>query len=305
MILMLQGEHVASPIQVFVKPEPHKLSKLKDGRLRLISAIGFEDTMVDRILFHDLAETVVATTGKTPSMIGWVPIRGAWRAFRNRLPREVLCLDKAAWDWTVQPWLVRVLESVIHELAIDAPAWWTQLVSARFEALFRRAVFKFLDGTVYAQNFPGIMKSGCFLTIILNTLAQVILHLEACKRSGEDPYATMPFALGDDTVQAALFRNLLRYVQELEGLGAKVKEAQPQEAVEFAGFKITASTIVPTYTTKHLYKLEYTTDLPTTLAAYQRLYARDHKLYDVFRNIAKRRCPEAVIPWPLAISFMG
>lgn len=305
MSLVLSGEDVVNPLQVFIKPEPHKLAKLEEGRLRIISAVSFEDTMVDRLLFHYFAIKVLSTAAQTPSMIGWVPLDGAWRAFRSMLPSQVLCLDKQAWDWTVQPWLIEVLEAVIHKLAIDAPAWWHELVAARFRYLFHNPVFRFQDGTTYEQDFPGIMKSGCFLTLILNTLAQVILHLEACRRSGEDPLATMPYALGDDTVQAALFRDYLRYVLELERLGAKVKPASPQTTVEFAGFKITESTIVPTYQTKHLFRTEFTNDLPTTLTAFQLLYARDDFMFALYQNIAKERCPEAVIPRPRALAFMG
>lgn len=290
---------------MFIKPEPHKLKKLEEGRLRLISAVSFEDTMVDRIIFHYLAEAVLKSPGRTPSMIGWVPIRGSWRAFRKMLPQRVLCLDKQAWDWTVQPWLVEVLEDVIFRISLDAPDWWYAIVSSRFVQLFYRSLFRFLDGTEFEQDFPGIMKSGCFLTIILNTLAQVVLHFEACRRAGEDPHKTMPYALGDDTVQAALFKQFLRYIVALESLGAKVKPAQPQTTIEFAGFKIDHHTIVPAYDTKHLFKVEYTPDLPTTLAAYQRLYARDKKKYEYYYDIAKKRCPEAIIRWSEALAFMG
>lgn len=305
MLLMLDGEDVANPLQVFVKPEPHKKAKLEDGRLRLISAVSFEDTMVDRLLFHWLSEAVVSTVGQSPSMIGWVPIFGNWRAFRNCLPFQVLCLDKAAWDWTVQPWLIRVLEEVIKGLAIDPPEWWLTLVAHRFKDLFVRAVFRFLDGTLYQQTIPGIMKSGCFLTIILNTIAQIILHYEACFIAGEDPEATLPYALGDDTVQPSRFKNIHRYVQALESLGAKVKPAQPSTTIEFAGFKIDHTKAVPAYTTKHLYNLEYCPDLPESLRNYQMLYAHHPELFLVFREIAKRRCPQQVMRWSDALSFMG
>lgn len=305
MLLMLSGEHVENPLKVFVKPEPHKKAKLVEGRLRLISAVSFEDTMIDRMLFHWLSEAALTNIGSTPSMIGWTPLFGAWRAFRNRLPLHVLCLDKAAWDWTVQPWLIRVLEGVVHHLATDAPEWWTLLVVDRFRALFYRAKFRFLDGSCYDQDFPGIMKSGCFLTILLNTIAQVALHLEACLRAGEDPEATMPFALGDDTVQPARFKNVIRYIEALESLGAKVKPALPQTTVEFAGFTITHSTVQPTYTTKHLFNMEYSPDLQGSLRAYQMLYSRSQEYYTLFSLVAKKWCPQALVLRPQALAFMG
>lgn len=66
---LLSGEMEADDIKVFVKQEPHSWEKISEGRFRLISAVSMVDTMVDRIVFGDLVDRVLATAGETPVMI--------------------------------------------------------------------------------------------------------------------------------------------------------------------------------------------------------------------------------------------
>lgn len=63
-----------------------------------------------------------------------------------------VCVDKSAWDWTVQGWVVDAWKIALKRLCV-APE--------RFVALFESAVFRFHDGTRVQQDGKGIMKSGC------------------------------------------------------------------------------------------------------------------------------------------------
>lgn len=301
----LKTDRYADPIKVFIKPEPHKSSKLREGRLRLISAVSLVDTMVDRVLFSWLMEAAVTTVGKTPSMIGWVPIRGSWRALRAAYPGPNLCVDKSAWDWTVQGWLIEALEKVICELALEAPPWWIQSVRARFCLLFEDPTYQFLDGSTAKQPGKGIMKSGCYLTILANTLGQVLIHCIAATRVGVDPLVSAPKALGDDTLQRARdFPDVPEYVRQLESLGCQAK-VSIREDVEFAGFEIDDRRCVPAYYKKHLFKTEYSQVLPEYLANMQYLYSLDDVLWPVFRGLAVLKCPSEVVPRAAARAFMA
>lgn len=287
-LVSLRTDRCADPIKVFIKPGPHKSSKLSEGRLRLISAVSLVDTMVDRVLFTWLMEAALKTVGTTPSMIGWVPIRGSWRAFRAMYPGPNLCVDKSAWDWTVQGWLVDALEKVIGELALDAPKWWLDSVRSRFWLLFEGPTFQFLDGSTAQQPGKGIMKSGCYLTILCNTLGQVLIHAIAARRAGVEPLSSAPKALGDDTIQRAKdFKDIPEYVRQLETLGCKAK-VSIRDDVEFAGFEIDDTRCVPAYYKKHLFKTEYTQVLPEYLSNMQFLYAMDDELWPIFRKLAVR-----------------
>lgn len=295
----------ADNIRVFVKPEPHKQQKLEEGRYRLISAVSLIDTMVDRILFGWLAETALENVGRTPCAVGWAPVKSGWRSVRQRFNKAV-CLDKSAWDWTVQSWLIEAYHRFVNEIALNAPDWWRKAVHARFTLLFRAAKFQFRNGTVIAQPEVGVMKSGCYLTLLLNSVGQVLVHIAAMLRLNEDPDESMPFAMGDDTVQHPKgIRDLESYVRELERLGCKVKGAKVRSDVEFAGFQMTDLRCVPAYRMKHLYKLEYATDLPSYLRSMQLLYGHDSTMYNFFNGVAARKCPEATISASTAMMFMG
>ncbi|APG75913.1 hypothetical protein 2 [Wuhan arthropod virus 4] len=261
--------------------------------------------MVDRVLFGWLAQAALSNVGKTPCAVGWAPVKSGWRVVRHRFPKSI-CLDKSAWDWTVQPWLITAYHRFVNELALEAPDWWRKAVHSRFTLLFRAAKFQFRNGTVIAQPEVGVMKSGCYLTLLLNSVGQVLAHIAAKLRLGEDPYESLPFAMGDDTVQSPRgIHDLESYVRELEKLGCKVKGAVVRPDVEFAGFQMTDRRCVPAYRKKHLYKLEYATDLPAYLRSMQLLYGHDHTMFSFFHNVAARKCPEAAISTSTAMMFMG
>lgn len=302
---LLTDKPSADNIRVFVKPEPHKQQKLDEGRYRLISAVSLIDTMLDRILFGWLAEAAMDNVGRTPCAVGWAPVNSGWRSVRQRFAKSV-CLDKSAWDWTVQSWLVEAYHRFVNELALGAPDWWRKAVHARFTLLFRAAKFQFRNGTVIPQPEVGVMKSGCYLTLLLNSVGQVLIHIAAMLRLGLDPDEATPLAMGDDTVQDPRgIHDLERYVRELENLGCKVKGAVVRSDVEFAGFQMTDRRCVPAYRKKHLYKLEYATDLPSYLRSMQLLYGHDHAMHSFFNSVARRKCPEASISASTAMSFMG
>lgn len=304
--MLEDGQLTADNIKVFVKQEPHKLAKLEEGRLRLISAVSLTDAMVDRILFGWLTKAALADTLSTPSAVGWVPIQGGWRAARAMFGERVVCLDKSAWDWTVQPWLVESYLLLIKGLALDAPIWWTTCVEARFKLLFTLGKFEFANGTIIPQQGTGIMKSGCYLTILLNTLGQVLVHFVSARDSGNEALTTLPLAMGDDTAQNyENFIDLEAYIRAVHRLGPRVKESQVCDHLDFAGFRMTESKCWPAYNNKHIYKLEYTSDIPGFLKNMQYLYAHHPEGYKFWRNKAKNICPEEVLPLHRVVGFMG
>lgn len=297
--MLRTGEPVSDPINVFVKQEPHKLAKIEEGRERLISAVSLIDTMIDRVLFGWLMRVALQTVGRTPSMVGWTPLRGGWKLLRLYYNmKAVMCIDKKAWDWTLQGFMVEIWYQVLVALAVGAADWWLKLVKLRFKALFSDAcVFEFSDGTQVQQTTEGVMKSGCFLTLILNTFSQSILHYIVCVRLGIDPMTGQPHVMGDDTVQEAV-PDLEAYVREMEKLGAIIKGCKVQNWIEFAGFGIAdlgrGVTCFPVYWQKHLYKLEYA-ELADVLISYQMLYANEPVMFGFLQELARRIDPTLVL----------
>lgn len=282
---LLEGKLHAAPLNVFVKPEAHKISKIEQGRYRLISGVALEDAMIDRILFGPLARKVMETVGQTPLMVGNSLFGGQWRRLRAKYGTDNLAIDKSGWDWSMQYWLITFFIRLLRKLAPDAtPEFWTA-VEARLHLLFVAAVFGFQDGTTVQQLFPGIMKSGCYITIILNSLCQLALHYATILDLGLDPaeYGP-PDCLGDDTTQRA--RDLIQrgYVAAMQRFGCLIKEAEVHKHIEFAGFRIYQNKIEPAYQTKHLYRLMYNSNLPEWLEMMQMLYAYHDKMLSVLRK---------------------
>lgn len=284
----------ADNINVFIKPEPHSDKKLAEGRYRLISAVSLIDTLVDRVLFGWLQRKALTCVGSTPCLVGWTPLLGGWRYMRARfVGKQTACLDKSSWDWTVQEEVVTLWFKFVTSIAVRAPQWWLTAVASRFDMLFNRAVFQFKDGATVKQRYPGIMKSGCFLTLILNSVGQSMMHYLAMLKLGKDPVLRQPVCVGDDTVQE-VFEGFDDYVAIMKSYGAQVKEYKVRNWVEFCGFSFTKQTCIPNYWRKHLFKLQYV-ELVDTLKSYQVLYANEPRMLTLLRDLAAEVDPALVL----------
>lgn len=301
---LMSGQRVRDDLKVFVKQEAHKKSKLAEGRDRLISAVSLVDTFIDRILFGWMARNELKTCGKTPCMVGWSPVRGGWRQLLDRFKNlPVVCLDKRAWDWTVLGYMVDLWLQFLLELPVNPPQWWKDMVALRLSLLFDDPWFQFSDGTRVQQGVRGIMKSGCFLTILLNSVSQSLLHYIANIRRGRPPGERQPYTLGDDTVQDAM-PDLQAYVAELEKLGARVKGAKVRNWVEFAGFAFDGQTCWPAYWQKHLWNMAHTDQLVDVLRSYQYLYVHEPVMSAFIQRVAREVGPHAVMPRAIALDIM-
>lgn len=302
---LLMGEAVFDDLKVFVKQEPHKSSKIETGTFRLISAVSLIDTFIDRILFAWLARAQLSTVGRTPCLVGWSPVRGGWRLMIERFGTSAVnCLDRSAWDWTVQGYLVDIWIQFLENLPINPPEWWLNMMRLRFKILFEEAWFQFEDGTRVKQQTRGIMKSGCYLTILLNSLSQSLLHYIANSRCGKEMTLNQPYSIGDDTVQEAMSW-LPEYVRQLDILGVVVKGAHSQNWVEFAGFCFDGKTCYPAYWQKHLFNIMHTSRLEETLQSYQYLYVNEPVMYAFLCRLAREVGPSCVLPTIEALDIMN
>lgn len=294
-----RGVPVSDPLKVFVKQEPHKVEKLEQGRLRLIMSVSLIDSLVDRLLFMRLAYRVVRNYHKTNIMVGWTPVMGGYRHLGMMFPGKTISIDKKAWDWSVPRWLLERVMYVILDLCPDAPEWWRTAVVTRFACLFDEPQFIFPDGALGTQERPGVMKSGCYLTIIINSIAQLLLHEMAVHGLELGDAADPIIVLGDDSLQR-WFARWKEYVKFLQKLGFVVEVQEHEKECEFAGFTFNGN-YKPAYVKKHLFQLEH---LPInereiasqTLQNYQHLYYFVPEMLDRIKQIARvLKMPEAVV----------
>lgn len=294
----------ADPLKVFVKQEPHKISKLEEGRLRLISAVSLVDAMIDRMLFGPMWRKAISRPLLTPSAVGWTPLHGGWRLMRQQFPEGCLALDKTAWDWTVQKWLVQAWMDFVMDIHPGFPDWWGDMVYKRFTYLFHMAVFRFQDGVEVQQEDIGIMKSGCYLTLCLNTVGQTILHHLVCDEIGWDGNEFLPFSFGDDIAMAPP-PDVGLYVAHT-GKYCLVKDPELSPFVQFIGFLITDRGFVPEYWEKHLFTLKHLDPSVAfeTLQSYQVLYAYDPVMLKFVRDYAAVISPDAIMTDALVRSIV-
>lgn len=295
---LLNGEEVADHVNVFVKQEPHKQEKIDEERFRLISGVSVIDTMVDRILFGPMVKMALTKVGLTPCMAGWVPINGGFRFLEALFAgKSVMSLDKRMWDWSVAKWMIDMWRSFIVELANDPPEWWLKLVEMRFLMLFRKTVFRFEDGTCVAQPGWGVMKSGCYLTLILNSVGQSLCHYRVRQRQRKkNLVAKQPRSMGDDTVQEEP-DDLEDYLKELKTTGAIPKEAKVTDWIEFAGFVTYRGKCWPAYWKKHVFQIKHLNPEvgPETLEQYQLLYAHEPTMLRLVQANMKHLCPTLIL----------
>lgn len=239
--------------------------------------------MVDRILFGWILRSALANVLDSPCMLGWSPVRGGWRFLSQKFSNKpVTCMDKSSWDWTVTPWMIQAATKFLLQLPVNPPLWWKRMVKLRMYLLYHVPVYQFSDGTQLTQDVIGIQKSGCLLTLILNSVWQTMLHFEACFNLGFDPYKDMPLTLGDDTIQIwrGTLPQLSAYSEEISKMGPTIKTVTIQHWVEFAGFLVVGKSCIPAYWKKHFFKLMYAESPVETLQQYQVLYSHHTPMFE-------------------------
>lgn len=261
------------PIRLFIKPEPHKLKKLENGKYRLISSVSVIDQLIDHMLFDMMNDKLCEEWPFVPSKIGWSQALGGWRSMPYG--KGWLALDRSAWDWTVQIWLIEMALEVRMRLCRNLTEEWKELATWRYKMLFLHPEFITSGGTVLKQVNPGVMKSGCLNTISDNSIMQSIVHERVCMELGIDPGILL--SMGDDTLQEEP-ENLKGYL-DLMSQFCNIKD--PVKEVEFAGMRFYGRRVEPMYKGKHAFVLLHVDPeiLPQLANSYALLYHRS-----IYRN---------------------
>lgn len=260
--------------RAFVKDEVHNGKKAREGRWRLILASSLPVQVVWHMCFDEMNDNMARRPYSTPAGYGLVYPGGGWKRFRNYLQgnKMNLCIDKSAWDFNAPGWVFQVILKVRRNLCvnIDTPQgqkWWSLVKMLYTDAYFKSKI-SMPSGIIFQQTFVGFMKSGLVNTISDNSIAQVLLHILASKRTN-NPILPIK-STGDDTIQR-MPENLEEYLAELEMLGCKVKEFHI--GYQFMGFNLEDFSSM--YPDKHIAGILYKTKevLKDTLDDYVALYA--------------------------------
>lgn len=283
--MVFRGEY-QHLFKMFVKAEPHKIKKAQEGRWRLIMASSLPVQIAWHMTVEHLEEKTLEMTGTHPSTYGTTFVAGGWKRFLGRVRNFGLdlCIDKSAWDWNAPYWVFDVCRRLRERLTPNATPEWKQMLALLYDDAYVNSKIILPTGEVVLQQSPGLMKSGLVVTISDNSLAQVALHLLACKRLGMPP--TRLLATGDDTIQKTM-PEISKYIKTLEECGCVVKEYE--HGVSFMGFHITDEGLEPMYKGKHLVNLSYQKDdyVCDTLDAYLRMYAHDEEMFAFWKRVSR------------------
>lgn len=301
---MENGVYKPDHLNVFIKREPHKLAKIDEGRFRLIMGVSLEDTMIDRMLYGNVYDRAVRCFTQTPCKAGYSPIFGGYKYLVKLLGRTNMTSDKKAWDWHVTSWLVDLWQDFLQDLAGNPPDYWVLYHRSRFEALFGPdCSFVFPDGSVAKQRFKGVMKSGSYLTLLLNSVGQRIIQLAACYRLDWAPWTLA--CVGDDAMEEVP-PDCGKYVETIEKLGFKIKEYHIRDYIDFCGFLMDDNGCVPAYWRKHLYKLYYDYDdefQEQKLRTYAIMYSGDGLMYDLISKFYHYETGRSLMPRELTWAY--
>lgn len=243
------SEKDSDPIRLFVKPEPHKKSKLDKKAYRLISSVSVVDQIIDHMLFDHMNKKTLDNWWNNPVKVGWSPVVGGWKA----IPTDYISTDKTSWDWTVGMWLIELVFELRKSLCLtkgDLYDKWLELAIFRFTKLFYDFEFVTSGGYKLRYKGHGIMKSGCVNTLVDNSLMQLILHVMVSFKLGKPPVNIM--SMGDDVIMEFI-EYLTEYLEEMKK-HCIIKEVNFQ--TEFAGLRYKKRGVIePLYRGKHAYQL--------------------------------------------------
>lgn len=236
-------------LRVFIKQEPHKESKVKENRWRLIMAASLPVQIAWHMLFDYGNDTEISKALDIPSQQGIKLPAGEWKHYvRLWKSRGYDCgIDKSAWDWTAPSWALELDLELRYRLGRGTcMTQWRKAADLLWKHMFRESVLLLPTGHLYKQVTPGIMKSGCVNTISSNSHMQAMMHILSSLELGK-PIQPLPVCCGDDTLQCSW---QVSDLSVYEKYGVVVKSVTP--GLEFVGHEFGPNGPQPLYLAKHI-----------------------------------------------------
>ncbi|APG75782.1 hypothetical protein 3 [Hubei sobemo-like virus 37] len=278
--------------RMFIKDEPHKPSKVDEGRWRLIFSAPLFYQILEHLLLDPLDELEKDNQWSLPTKLGWHPFWGGAQMCRSTFDKPC-SMDKKCWDWTLTHYLVE-LDTQLRKRLVIAPDIWYDLLDKLTSMSFYTASFQFSSGHVFRQTKEGIMKSGLVRTLSTNSHCQYFIHLLACNKCGHNHVC---WIIGDDVIVSDPCSEYLEYTSHY----CLLKDVDWN--YHFAGFDLLKN--VPLYWSKHVSRLLYSSDevIPEILDNYQRLYVYDQSKFNFFQrllaeyDLSKLRSRDYLLRW--------
>jgi hypothetical protein len=290
--------------KVFEKGEPTKRKKLDAGMPRIITGFPLHATVKHAAILKNFAFSLVKNFKRSPVKYAFSPAQpGHLEHLKTVFPGEVWDSDKGTWDFSFLEWVVEVCCLVVQYLANRHPDWdeerfakYKQDVRGMFDQVFKESQYRCSDGTLVKVLVKGIMKSGFFGTIAVNSVAQLAIHVMVCMRLGlnDDEIEGIPIiAGGDDVKQDPAGLDQEQYTMAAADLGVHM-EIEPKACLEESEYFSNdirkgkeGLEFYPQRWTKHIehlktIKLEH---LPDALCSHMENYRHDANKFRLLENM--------------------
>jgi hypothetical protein len=310
---VIQNWDVRRHLRYFNKNEPHKESKIKNGLLRGIYSCSVDELVRDNSIFNELLSKLEDEKNflQTPMFFAWShQAAGNAQALADYLDFDPNCevavsSDKARHDVHVTGTSVDMIVEIIRNLGVspneEIQRIWREEAERSIRSVFENCEVALSNGDIYRQSIKGIVKSGKLLTWFINTLNQLIDHVEALLTMGvpekdiieNDLYRVAIF--GDDA--ANIFpknfdRNRYReIIHSITPIGDWHEHANSLEGFEFCSnvfVKIDGKWgMKPVRFTKHVmnYHVMDPKDRKQALQSYLRDYCYDIKRWNFWLQL--------------------
>jgi len=210
--------NLVDPVRVFVKSEPHKVTKIAEGRVRLIASVSLIDKIIEMLLHNTLHKLEIANWRTIPSKpgIGFSKeMNDDTFSYVESKHQEtpMAYADVSGWDWSVKRYMMIDCAEGVRNLCLNPSEVWTHLITCE---AYKEAetIYQFSDGLMVQNNYFGVVNSGKYKTSRGNSWMRVYLgHLIGAQHIA---------AAGDDSVESFV----PGAVDEYKALGFNIKDYQ-------------------------------------------------------------------------------
>ncbi len=245
---------LVDPIKLFVKNEPHKISKLLENRQRLIFSVSLIDNTVARVL-HQIQNSMEKNEWES------IPVKSGMGLHDEGLEAINRCIrvahdsgvklreaDISGWDFSFQEWDFKEDLELRLSLNKGYGTVWHKIALAHHMCMANK-VMVFSDGSMVQQTVGGLMPSGWFLTASTNSHQRVENSYHLQIQAGVKPWCV---AMGDDSVENEVQDASLKYEKILGKRCKMYKEAYPA-SFEFCSTRFDGVLGIPCNVDKQLY----------------------------------------------------
>lgn len=206
---------LVDPVKLFVKCEPHKVSKLSEGRVRLIFSMSLVDNVIARLLFANQNVAEIEAWADIPSKPGMgLNDEGLDKIYSSVVENSsggLMEVDIRGWDWSFQE--IDFIEDLKRRTFLNngKGTFWERIARSHYHCVARK-VMCLSDGSLIQQSVPGVMPSGWYNTSSTNSAVRAMNHYHAALSEGVSPWCIV---MGDDSVE----RYVPRVEDHLKSLG--------------------------------------------------------------------------------------